>query len=144
MKFKSRFNFSRSDGLFCDPVGDKAKQEFREECDINYAVSHFMKTGSAPGSRVFTARYPQFGDFSGVRDLTELIALASSSQAAFLELPAAVRKEVGGSVEGLISFLKDPRNIDRASQLGLVEIKSRPVEDQPPQKVPSDVTSLES
>lgn len=132
MNFKTRFVRDRVPGLKCDPAGDLARQEFKEECDVNHVVSCYMRTGSVPGSRSFTARYPQFGDFSGVRSVSEALLKLDECKAEFLELPTDVRKRFGNDPRKLYSFLQDENNRPEAEKLGLVDPKPRPVADQPP------------
>lgn len=132
MCFQTRFSRKPQKGLEFDPVKDLVKQDFKEETDINLIVSSYMRTGSVPGARAFTQRYPQFGDFSGVRDLSDALRLADESKEAFMSLPVNVRERFHNNVAELHNFLMDENNRSEAEKLGLVEIKERPVADQPP------------
>jgi phage internal scaffolding protein len=132
MCFQTRFSRKPQKGLEFDPSLDQVKQEFKEETDINLIVSSYMKTGSVPGARAFTQRFPQFGDFSGVRDLSDALRFADESKEAFMSLPVKVRERFHNNVSELHSFIMDENNRPEAERLGLVEIKERPVEDQPP------------
>lgn len=131
MEFQSRFFRKPPKGLEFDPAKDLAKQEFKEETDINGIVSAYMKTGSVPGSRPFTARYPQFGDFSGCRDLGEVLMMVQEGKEAFMSLPVNVRERFHNNIAELDAFVRDEKNRPEAEKLGLVEPRPRPESDQP-------------
>ena len=132
MDFQSRFFRNPPKGLEFDPSKDLAKQEFKEETDINGIVQSYMKTGSVPGSRPFAARYPQFGDFSGCRDMGQVLMMVQEGKEAFMTLPAYVRERFNNNPAELDAFIRDDKNRPEAEKLGLVEPRPRPESDQPP------------
>ena len=131
MCFQTRFSRKPQKGLEFDPSLDQVKQEFKEETDINLIVSSYMKTGSVPGARAFTQRFPQFGDFSGVRDLSDALRLVDETKEAFMSLPVNVRERFHNNVAELHNFILNEDNREEAERLGLVQPPMQPNQNQP-------------
>jgi phage internal scaffolding protein len=104
-------------GLSC-PEPSLAKQEFRDECDINRIMMQFGKTGELP--QIAGA---VFGDFNSTQTYHEMQNTLIEAQNAFKTLPASVRKEFNNDPGAVIDFLNDPANRDKAIELGLVDGK---------------------
>lgn len=68
------------------------QQQFKDECDMNLIVAN-AKRGIPP--RFLNPSVPQFGDFSDVPDLATAFNLIQEAYEAFLNLPAALRAELG-------------------------------------------------
>lgn len=101
-----------------------AQQQFRDETDINNLVDRFLRTGEIPpvdGRAVY-------GNFLDVPDsYQDCLEAVCRAQEAFDELPAKVRQRFDNDPAQLLSFLQDPKNLDEAVQLGLME-KPQPAE----------------
>lgn len=96
-----------------------AVQASKQECDINFIVNKYLRTGEMPGHRQGV-----FADLSEFTDLRDAIHIVNEAQQAFMELPAEVRKEFDNDPTKLVEFasdLSDPKKFDRALELGLVE-----------------------
>lgn len=106
--------FSDLTGLEClDPT--LAQQNFKEECDINYIVDRFTRTGQLPQGST-----PQFGDFTFGSDYHTAMNQVRAADEAFMSLPAAVRSRFDNDAGKLLDFLADEKNVDEAERLGLV------------------------
>lgn len=108
----------------------KTKQSFKKECDINYVLDRYSKTGSwsaNPGDVV--GRRPLLGDFSSFDHVDYQTSLNKVIEAnnAFKSLPAGVRDRFANDPVRLLSFLEDDSNYAEAVKLGLVEPKPAPV-----------------
>ena len=121
---RSPYNYDRmaasdESGLRCDDPS-LTSQSFTRESDINWIVDNFVKTGElAPGLRP-----PQFGDFTDLpSDFHAALNQVRNAEAAFMTLPAKVRSEFGNDPGRLLDFLQDPKNHDRAVELGIVDRK---------------------
>lgn len=110
------------------PDFDRTIQSHAEDVDINVIMKRHAVTGTAPGAR----RIPEYGDFSQVNDYQEALNQLVIAQEAFLDLPADVREEFANDPGRLYAFLHDPKNLERARELGLVDPEAPPP---PPQKV---------
>lgn len=126
MVFKQGCN---SDGevmssMYCehDPVDftcandGMTRQEFADECDINVILQTYEKTGVL----THVARgAPQYLDVSNVPDLAGAMAYMFDAEAAFMSLPAMVRKEFDNDPLKFVDFAVDPANIARMREWGL-------------------------
>jgi len=106
-------------GLFCsDP--SRTSQSFAEESDINWIVDRFVKTGVPPDGMA----NPQFGDFTDLpSDYHSALNQIRNADAAFMTLPAKVRSEFDNDAGKLLAFMNDPKNLDRAVELGIIDGK---------------------
>ena len=104
----------------CTADEDKAKQSFKDECDMNRIVARVSKTGFIPLEAQESLRRQVFADVSGVpQSLEDAYAIVQRADAAFTSLPARLRERFGGP-SGLLEFLDDPANLEEAQTLGLV------------------------
>lgn len=106
------------------------RQEFADECDINNLMAQYEKTGILPLS--MNNNVPQFLDVTGIPDYRETLDLIRDAEAAFMALPAVVRKEFDNDPIQFIEFAKDPENLPQMRTWGLAPEE---VPEPPPQKV---------
>jgi len=92
------------------------EQGHKKECDVNYILQKYDKTGLISHVQKFEAMY---GDVSGIEFKDALEKMQRTSQQ-FLEIPSKIRKEFGNDPFQFLSFLDDPKNRGRAEELGLV------------------------
>lgn len=107
MSIKPIFNSDKYDD-------GRAKQAFKDSCDINKIIKKAQKVGSL----AFAQKYDKqvFGEFSGV-DLLGAYQQVERAREIFAELPSEVRKEFGNDALKFAGFASDPENIDRLGQL---------------------------
>lgn len=116
MKFQHAYSDGvRSSDLKCEDPS-LTQQQFAEDADINVMMQRFGVTGQMPSS----IRMPTFGDFTGVGDYRAAMDLVVRAQSEFMTLPPDMRARFGNDPHQLIAFLEDPKNVDEARQLGLV------------------------
>lgn len=113
---------SDESGLKCEDVS-LAKQEFKEECDINTIVRRFGLTGQLPSD----VRMPVSGDFTGITDFHSAMNAVREAQESFMEMPAHVRDRFANDPGKFVDFCLDDRNRDEAVKLGLVPPAAEPV-----------------
>lgn len=108
----------------------RTQQQFKEQHDINNIMKKYQKAGigydylPAPRGGVY-------GDFTKVRSYQEAVQGALDSEAAFMQLPSAVRKRFSNDPQELFDFLNDKNNRDEAIRLGLIEKPKIPPSDPP-------------
>ncbi|AJK28246.1 putative minor capsid protein [Eel River basin pequenovirus] len=113
----------------------KTKQEFKEECDINFILERASRTGMVSHLSKFE---PQYADISGV-DLQEMMDTVAHANTMFAELPAEVRREFGNNQQAFFDFVNDPSNqgklaeklpalAKRGNQLPNVDRRTAPIE----------------
>ncbi|AKI26938.1 internal scaffolding protein VP3 [Gokushovirinae Fen7875_21] len=106
---------SDESALFC-PEPTMAQQHPKEECDINTIVNRFGLTGELPTG----VRAPQYGDFTGLGDFRDALEAIQAADAAFMQMPAAVRYRFHNNPAEFVDFCSNPFNYAEAESLGLV------------------------
>ena len=104
------------------------KQEFKNECDINFMMGKYLATGQVP---VINQRSPQYLDVSTVPDFAGAMAIVQEATSLFNDLPSALRTRFGHNPQAFLDYVSNPSNIDEMRSLGL--LKSQPkIESVPP------------
>ena len=142
-KFFTAFNPPPKAGLtFKQP--SKTQTQFKTEADINFLVNRYKDSGSfydplnPPRG---TKRLPMFDDFASLPEYQEAQNVVADAQRRFAELPATTRKFFDNDPTLLLAFVQDPKNREKAVELGLI---SAPVETPavPVAEKPVDETSI--
>ena len=96
----------------------KTDQSFQKKCDVN----HIMKTAERTGQITHLRKSQgQFMDCTQMGSLQDAYETVGQAQRSFNALPANVRKEFDNDPIKMQKFLLDPKNKDRAIELGLME-----------------------
>jgi len=126
-KVYSRFNRQRVK----TPVGDgkqKAKQSFKNECDINQILAKYQKTGAITH---FNKHVPNYG-FATSDDFADSMRIITQANEMFAELPSSIRTKFDNKPEDFLRFVQNPENASEMADLGLTKGKSEsPPEDAP-------------
>lgn len=102
------------------------RQEFVDECDINAMMERMEKHGVWPMPPVDVE--PQYLDLTSVpNNLMEVMDQLNEATAAFMALPAKVRKEFDNDAVKFVEFACDPANLDRMREFELAPPKAEPV-----------------
>ena len=112
--FRKRSN----DSLIFDDTPSCTKQNFKDQCDINFILKKYTRAGVNPFVITESAR---FGDFSDVPDYQDALNLVTSADEAFMQIDAKVRARFQNNPALLIDFLSDTNNRAEAIKLGLIE-----------------------
>lgn len=117
----------------------KTKTNFKDQVNINKIMSRANRTGQIP----FEDKERTFADVSDIGDYRESLEKIKNADAEFMELPSDVRSRFSNDPGQLIDFIKDPKNIDEARELGLARmpkieppIEKLPVEKPAPEPAP--------
>lgn len=86
-----------------DPAKGRAKQQFRDDCDINRLIEKYRKLGvwpsGAPGIYEDQASWP--------KDLAEAFEITARAQEQFSALPAEVRRRLGNDPTRLLELTEE-------------------------------------
>lgn len=93
------------------------KQSFKRECDINYIMAKYEKTGSISH---FRASEPFYGNFESVDDYHTALQKINDATAYFEALPAKVRARFGNDVGSFLEFTINDENIAEMQDLGII------------------------
>lgn len=105
------------------PDKSLARQEFKEESDINVLMARYRTHGVMPTMRV---QEPRYLDVSAVPDFHTAMQIVIDSEAAFMTLPAAVRKEFGNDPGAFVEYASNPDNIGQMREWGLAAPEKAP------------------
>lgn len=120
-------------GIHCkEPT--MAKQEFKEECDINTIIDRFGIGQEMPQN----VQMPLTSDFMETMDYREALHELRRADEAFMQYPAHIRERFGNDPARFIDFAVDPANAAQCAEWGL----NRPVE-APPAVMKVEVVSQE-
>lgn len=112
------------------PEGETmTRQEFQQECDINYLIDRYEKVGVISH---MNPTPPQFLDVSEVPDLLEAQRILAAAGEAFMTLPAKVRREFDNDATQFVMFAQDPANVGQMREWGLAAPEKAP---EPPMRV---------
>lgn len=107
----------------------KTQQHYKDQCDINKIIEKAKKGGGITHVNPHAGKYMDLTTMPA--DYLTAMDVVIKANEAFMELPAKVRDEFAHDPARLIKFLQDPKNTDRAIELGLV---NRPAQVSPEQK----------
>lgn len=93
------------------------KQEFKDECDINWLMARMAPEAIMES---FRQRQGTYGDFSDVIDYMDAKNEVVKAESAFDSLPAKLRKMFDNNVSKFLEYVTDPSNTEEAIQLGLL------------------------
>lgn len=101
-------------GIDCSK-GDRTKQCFKDECDINKMMARYNKSGVFP---MPTSEY-KYGDFAAVPDYQSALNIVISAQRSFDSLSLEVRKRFDYDPVQFLQFVNDPVNYQEGVKLGI-------------------------
>lgn len=103
----------------------KAKQEFKDECDINTIMRKYRQTGLFEHVNRYQGSYGDLGEPCDFQTAQNIIIEARE---AFESLPAVMRKRFDNNPHDFLEFVHDPANKAEMIEMGLMK---KPI--QPPQ-----------
>ncbi len=116
------------------PLPSLAKQSFRDECDINWIMARFEKTGLVNHLNTHQGNY---GSFIGFEDYHTSMNQILAAETSFMTLPARVRAKFENDAAEFLRFAQDPKNLPEMVEMGLAHKRpSEAVEEAPPPQVP--------
>lgn len=95
----------------------RAKQAFKDECDINTLVERFGLGYEMPRG----LRIPRYGDFSEVTDYHSAANALAAARESFDALPAHVRARFQNDPGAFVDFCSDDANEAEMLKMGLIE-----------------------
>lgn len=101
------------------------QQNHKRECDVNWIIRKYDKTGILDHVQRIEARY---GDVTGA-DFRKAQDLFINAHNMFNDLPADIKKRFRQSPAEFLEFMENPANRDEAIKLGLIKADSPPEKD---------------
>lgn len=104
--------------IFAEDEG-LTQQHFKDECDVNLIIERYARTGVLEHTSDVE---PFFGDVSEVpTNLADSYDRLARAEAAFMALPAEIRKSLDNNPANLESWLSEPENRFKAEEFGLLK-----------------------
>lgn len=93
----------------------RAKQTFKDSCDINKMLKKAQQTGSI----AHLNKYPEkiYGEFDGEFTLLEATQKIAKVGEIFAEMPSEIRREFNNNPLEFVAFANDPANVGRLAEL---------------------------
>lgn len=106
-------------------VGDvsRTRAEFQDECNINMIMKRYEKTGVITH---YSKRQPVYLNLDESIDFHHSMNLFVQAEAAFMRLPATVRKRFGNDAAEFVKFAEVPENLDQMRAWGLAPPAEEP------------------
>lgn len=117
-KIRKPFIRRKVAGISFDPKEGRTKGSFKDECNINYIMNKYLKTGQLPNVRENLL----YGEASGL-DLFEAQQLVAKANSMFEELPSNVRNKFENDQSKFLDFINDDKNLEEMIELGIAERK---------------------
>lgn len=119
IKLRAAYNYdvdaaSRLSALRC-PEPSLARQDQRDEADINTIVARFGVTGTLPQ----TTRLPSYEDFSEAGDFHTAMEVLLQAEKAFSELPSALRAQFHNDPGAFVAYCENKENLPQLREWGL-------------------------
>ena len=93
------------------------EQAHREQCDVNLIIRKYDKTGLILHVNKIEHK---FGDMTA-NDFAMMQKIVTEAKSSFEALPTEIKNEFHNSPEEFLRFMEDPKNRDRALELGLID-----------------------
>lgn len=98
------------------PKGVKpAKQEFKDDADINSIMRKFQKTGTIDHASKYQ---PEYG-IASPTTFQESMNIVTRAQSIFNALPSSVRNKFNNSAAEFLEFVQDEKNYEEGQKIGL-------------------------
>ena len=95
-----------------------ARESMAQECDINFIIDRYQRTGVIEHRREYKGQY---GAFDGIVDFHAAMNIVTEAQSMFETLPARIRADFGNDPGAFVAFATDPENNAKMAEYGLAE-----------------------
>lgn len=101
------------------PVGDHSMtdQSFKDECDINFIMQKYEKTGLLDHVNTYQGQY---GDFTDAPDYHTALNKMNDAQEMFMTVPAKIRELFNNDPGEFLEFVLDGQNEEAMREMGLL------------------------
>jgi len=123
-----------------DPEGPRAKQSFKDECDINVIMKKYRTSGLISHVSKNAGR---FADVSEIGSYQDAIHRVRGARKFFLGLPASLREEFKNDAAIFLDFVSDPSNEKEIRRLGLEKVVLPAPPEVDPPVLPPDPADLD-
>lgn len=115
-RFKTPYDLPERKPGIIFPEETRAKQSFKDDCDINNLLKRYEKTGVLPHNVKGPGQYADISDVSDYQTACNIVIQAREN---FDALPSKLRARFHNSPEEFLAFTLDPANAEEMVNLGL-------------------------
>lgn len=113
MQFQKPHRVSKRNKL--DTGEGMTEQAHKKECDMNYILKEYHRTGLIRHAKENEGRY----DDVSSQDFQEAMFVVKTAENMFSTLPADIRKKFGNDPALFLDYVQDPSNADEMQRLGM-------------------------
>jgi phage internal scaffolding protein len=95
----------------------KTEQAHKKECDMNYILKEYAKTGIITHAATHQGQYDDYTE----ADFQNAMFIITEAKNMFDALPAIVRKRFANNPKEFLSFVQDPANKEEMKALGILK-----------------------
>ena len=107
----------RHKGSTVDTGEGLTEQAHKNECDMNYILRDYKRTGFIRHAKDNQGRY----DDVSVQDFQDAMFIVAEANNMFAELPAAVRKDFNNDPAAFLGFVQNPENQEKLQSMGIIK-----------------------
>jgi hypothetical protein len=93
------------------------EQAHKKECDINYILDEYTRTGYMQHAKDFEGKY----DDISVQDFQEAQLMIAQAKTMFAELPSQIQADFDHKPEQFLQFVQDPDNAEKLEAFGIIK-----------------------
>jgi hypothetical protein len=93
----------------------KTEQAHKKQCDMNYILRNYQKTGLITHSKKYQGAY----DDVEVQDFNDAMLIVDKATNMYQDLPSNIRERFNGPVD-FIKFVNNPGNADEMKRMGIL------------------------
>lgn len=112
-----RKGFEEIDNVKLDTGPGKTEQAHKNECDMNFILRDYTRTGFIRHAKNNQGRY----DDVSVSSFQDAMFLVTQAKNMFNELPSQVRKRFGNDPSEFLGFVQNPENKEEMAKLGILK-----------------------
>jgi len=101
----------------------RTQQHFKKECDINFIMAKYQKTGLLEHVNTYQGDY---ADLADAPDYLSAMQKINEANHAFSTLPSSLRKRFENNPHNFLNFVMDENNYEECVEMGLMVPKPTP------------------
>lgn len=111
----NRFNGSPRPVIICGK--GKTEQSHKKECDLNYILKNYQKTGFIAHANKNAGRYDDISPL----DFQDAMFKVAQANTMFEELPSSVRNRFKNNPGAFLEFVQNPDNRSQMEKMGILK-----------------------
>jgi phage internal scaffolding protein len=115
IKPKNQFSFEKGETV--DTGEGLTEQAHKKECDMNYILADYRRTGLIKHAAKFKGKY----DDVTQADFQDAMFIVTEAQQMFEQLPSETRNRFGNDPGAFLGFVQNPDNKEEMQKMGILK-----------------------